>query len=1520
MKTALTILKALGIVLVALILLLLAGVIAVQSPSVQEKLGKRALKVLEGNSDAIITFSEISIRFPEAIVLKDVVITDKAPRVEGADTVATIGLLSAKFSVKGLAGGNGAYISHATIKDASFIYAIEKDSLSKTGSRASFRRVFGLKSKEKDSNGWGNILSANSLDIENFHFLMLNPGREERRALQGRINYPGVVNWSNLDIVVDRLNVRHLRIKDSYVHGTVDSFIFREQVSGLCFNPLSGKVKVGRERVRIDDFRLTEDETDLRLDRFQMDGPIADYDFFEDRIRLYAKFRPGSVISMKTISHFASHLDKMTFKALLEGKMEGYVNDFALDGFRFSELASGVTGTFNGTVMDVVNIDKSLFSLNVKNLSFTLDGISRFVKSFSPRTKMNLSGIAKGERFTFKGTAKGPLNRLAVKGKFNSKVGGVDAAVTLRNTVDGKRPFIVGGNIKTWDLDLGSILNSDSLGPLTLDTGLEATLAKDDTKVRIDSLRISRLSAMGYDYTNISAGGTYSGNAFDGRITALDPNLYFQFQGIFNLSPRTNNALYRFYANLAYADLHALHLDSRVTSKIQFYANSNFWKTESGELLGDIIVNDLTLDSDTGHHDIGNISIRSHSNDDTNRIQIQSNFLDGWFVGEKSIMAFANDIRNLTVDKHLPSLSTKHADAWDGTTYDLGFKVLKAKEILNFFAPGVYIADGSAFSLRVGRDGIVKGSASSELLAYSGKYLRDLNLVLDNTSKEVFANVESSAMFISGAELRNNTLMLTAQDDKFGLGYTFDNDTDKETRAEVYLSGNLSRDRHGLQITAKAFPSNLYYNGNGWGLSSGDIVMKGGDFKIHRLLATHDAESVCVDGGFSMHKKDTLKVSLDKFDLSMLDSFTGANPALEGKATGQALILSPVSPTPGLLASIVCDNTKVDGRNAGTLNLESHWNESTQAFDFSVFNRMEAITNLSLDGFLKPSTREISARAKLLRLDLGYTYFLLDNIFSTLEGALSGEINVGGKLDDIRLSSRGLHLDDGIMEPDFTRVPYSVSGNLSMDEFGLHFDDMELTDNIGGTGTLGGSVLWGGFKNMGLDTHVSFDKMHVISLDRGMNSTLYGDVYATGKVDIIGPMNAINMDVDATTSREGNVHIPISSSGAGRSTQLLTFVEPKVEENLELMEIMSGNSKTTAKKSSSFNIHLNITATPDVALFIELADDYSINGSGSGTIQLDNIPSQGILTMNGDYTFTQGNFHFSAMGLVSRDFTIEDGSTVRLNGSIWDTDLNVNGKYTTKTSLASLISDETATNRRTVECLLNLSDKLRNPLLGFQVNVPDLNPATQALVDGALNTEDKVQKQFLALLVTGNFLPEDDTGITTTGTSTMFSGVTGLMAGQINTIFQKLNIPVDVGLDYRSTDAGNDLFDVALSTQLFNNRVIVNGNIGNKEQYGMSTNEVAGDVDVEIKVNRSGSLRLNLFSHSADQFTSYLDNSQRSGAGVAYQREFNTFRELAHEVFTPLSRRRQEAVEALLNPTGSIVLQVDTTGRTTIRR
>ena len=62
-------------------------------------------------------------------------------------------------------------------------------------------------------------------------------------------------------------------------------------------------------------------------------------------------------------------------------------------------------------------------------------------------------------------------------------------------------------------------------------------------------------------------------------------------------------------------------------------------------------------------------------------------------------------------------------------------------------------------------------------------------------------------------------------------------------------------------------------------------------------------------------------------------------------------------------------------------------------------------------------------------------------------------------------------------------------------------------------------------------------------------------------------------------------------------------------------------------------------------------------------------------------------------------------------------------------------------------------------------------------------------------------------------------------------------------------------------------------------------------------MDKSGQVRLNLFSHSADEYTNYLDNLQRNGVGVAYQKEFDSLKLFLRDLFTPKSKRQsQDAV------------------------
>ena len=86
---------------------------------------------------------------------------------------------------------------------------------------------------------------------------------------------------------------------------------------------------------------------------------------------------------------------------------------------------------------------------------------------------------------------------------------------------------------------------------------------------------------------------------------------------------------------------------------------------------------------------------------------------------------------------------------------------------------------------------------------------------------------------------------------------------------------------------------------------------------------------------------------------------------------------------------------------------------------------------------------------------------------------------------------------------------------------------------------------------------------------------------------------------------------------------------------------------------------------------------------------------------------------------------------------------------------------------------------------------------------------------------------------------------------------------------------------------------------------------MVGNLDIEIKLDKSGQLRLNLFSHSADDYTTYLDNTQRSGVGIAYQKEFNTFKEFFRNIFT--SRRKREQIASAVENSPKEVKRVSIT-------
>jgi len=1499
-------LKIFRYVFLSAAVLLAAGLLLLQIPSVQTFVTSGIADIVsEKLIDADISFGKIHLKPFNTLIIKDIRVVDRMPHIADTtgcsdavkaklchighrpvDTLFTAGDIIVRFSLRGLLG-KSISVNSAEIRDAGFNLVLE-DGENSTNLTRMFRIPKGRKKDTEDKE----IFHIRDIKVENLRFTMKNYTVSHTHV------FTDGIDWNDMDVREINLKARHLRLTGKIMSGELVRLSFREK-SGYVCSSLSGRTRVGRGKAAIEDIHLKDLWSDVNIGRFNMlyedDSDFAD---FIGKVKMEGEIE-RSHIDFRTLSFFAPALAGTGTSADIEGKISGTVDNLTLSGLSFSAAGGKVSGRITGGISGLPEMDSVKTSLLLKDIKFTSGGLAEIAAATLPgrRGGFDIGKIAAGETFELDAKINGKINRLNVSAVLSSSAGGARADISVKNLASGFRDIQIAGTLGTRDLDIRKIYGSIPVGPVSMKGGINASIGRNTT-VKIDSLSVRRLNFNGYDYTGIAAMGTFHESVFDGKVIANDPNLNFLFQGIISLSGKTNSSLYRFYANIGHADLNALNLDKRGRSEIRLQTLANFTRYQNGDVSGDIDLNGIILTNESGQHEIGNIKISSASGKERYGIGFLSEFAEGTYSGTGSPADFIKDLVNITARRELPSMFENPEYEWSGHSYKVDFRTMDMTGLLSFIAPGVYVAENTAIKADISSGGLLQGNLKSRRLAYREQYVKNIEFTFDNGNGSFNGDASGEELNVAGMLAKNNRIKIFADNDHVGAGFSYENPGDLENKGELVAFTDLSRTDDGtVTYRIGLLPSSLYFNSQEWNIYPSEATVTGKDIKVKNIEIRSGEQTVTVSGGYAATGKDTLDLHLDRFDLSALSPLVGKKFGLEGAATGIASITSPSSER-GILVDFICDSTSIGGTRLGNLALSSKWNNEFRRFDISAANDIDGRQTFSIDGNWYNALKSIDMTATLDSIDIGFARPFLEDIFTELGGHVSGRLTAEGPFDRLSITSEGTELEDVYLKVGYTNVGYNVNGPFHIDELGVYFDDIRITDRHDNRGRITGKIGYDHFKNMNFDIGINVNGIEAVDLSGKQGDVFYGHLAATGNISVTGPVNSIVLTADATTSRAGEIHIPISSAMNAGTTNLLKFKEFNYEiEEEDPYEAMMKKLKKKKSSGSDFAIKLRVSTNPEVEAFVELdkSSGNLISGRGNGNIELDINPGNGDFDIKGDYTINSGNCHFVVLGLAARDFIINEGSSIRFTGDIMESTLNIGATYRTKASLSTLIADTTSVNnRRLVECGIQITDKLSNPRLSFSINVPDLDPMIKARVENALSTEDKVQKQFLSLLISNGFIPDEQSGIVNNSTG-LYSNVSELMVNQLNNIFQKLDIPLDLGLNYQQNTRGDNIFDVAVSTQLFNNRVVVNGNIGNRQYRTSNSNDVVGDIDIEIKLDRPGAFRLNLFSHSADQYTNYLDNSQRNGIGLTWQQEFNKFGQFVRRAF--MGRKRKEAAD-----------------------
>jgi hypothetical protein len=399
------------------------------------------------------------------------------------------------------------------------------------------------------------------------------------------------------------------------------------------------------------------------------------------------------------------------------------------------------------------------------------------------------------------------------------------------------------------------------------------------------------------------------------------------------------------------------------------------------------------------------------------------------------------------------------------------------------------------------------------------------------------------------------------------------------------------------------------------------------------------------------------------------------------------------------------------------------------------------------------------------------------------------------------------------------------------------------------------------------------------------NQMFYGTAYASGMTTIKGTPNTLAFDISAKTGKNTKVFIPLNQ---GLSISDYTFITFADSASLK-KEALSAEKKPVMVLDNNFGLDLNldleITPEAEIQIIFDSKIGDVMKGRGTGNLNI-NLNPRGDFKISGDYIIEQGDYLFTLGNVLNKSFQIENEGRITFNGDVENADIDIKAIYKLKASLYDLLQEEEYKDRVPVECELNLTGKLSNPVVAFNINLPTSDERTRTALKNAISTEEESSRQFAYLLIANRFYGNPTSG--TTSPSTAIAGTSAMtttfemLSNQISNWFSQISKDFDIGLTYRPGSSAYDPQEVRvdLSTQLLNDKVTFNSNLDVRGNSNTTTNNapITGDFDLEYKIPKT-KISLKVFNRYNNPSTGRTEQYTQ-GIGIFFKHDFNKFSDL----------------------------------------
>ena len=1316
----------------------------------------------------------------------------------------------------------------------------------------------------------------------------------------------GDIRILNVDTRVDNFNV-----VDGAVRGDIVRFAADER-SGIRIDDLSGSFYVYQGLIHVDNLNVETPYSSLFMPKMHINGDDwLQYKDYIESVQMDME-AVNSVVSTSDIGFFAPalrdwgvvlHDIDVTFQGTV-ADFEVVASDVALgEGSRIAATAHIVGMPEWRTSKYVVGVEKMhLVSQDVKPV------IGAVTKVALPEKAMEI--IDRVKWVDARAKFGGYMHSFRVAGNFNTAVGNL--RTDLRIAEAKGRRYSINGVAKTSNLELGSLLNIAKAGRLdaTLSSAVTVGSAASGGVVGDVNVDVASFAFAGYTYHDIRGVGKIDGNQFYGEVNSADSNLEFDMFADVDID--AENPYYRLSMMLMNADLHALGINKRDDiSRLSANIGVDISGKSLEELNGYVSIADAEYHYPGGDIYSNRIRVDMDSTPQQKYVQCKSDFFDFDFRSRSSYRDIYDYLYN-SLKTYVPLLydnasEFKVYDSASGSANDYTVFTLTANDeinsLLDAIAGGLVVAPETNLSLTFNprsNNIILKGK--SEAVEYSGVILANVELDINNSSRDsMFLRMRSGGVY-RGATLLMPDFNLNggARENRVTVTGGF---KDSEGRRSAMLglaakfSRNATTNRRSIHINVT--PSHFTAESSQWKLYARGIDIDSSRIAVNELRILRGDEQLSINGVASRNRSDSIKLTLNRFDISPLSQLiSNWGYDINGASTGYATVKSAFD-NPEIEARIRLDELSVNGMRAPSQDIISDWdfNQNRARVFICDHNSRDTL----IRGYYQPNGTRYYANARISRLKAALIQPFLTGIVSDIEGDVNVYATIRGEGRMARLSGRAT-IDSLATTVDYTKVRYHAPyGELRVEDNHIYSDGIALFDPNGNKGVYKMDLNLNHLSNITYDISIDANNMLVLDTKAKDNDFFYGHAFATGSAEFKGDKRGIKMDIEASSSGNSHFYMPLSGKADVAYADFVKFRTSEVsgpDTTAFLTRRMLAYERkhravSTSGSAMDIDMTLNVLPNVEMQLVIDPTVGDIIQGRGTGQLTMKIVPNANIFEMRGEYIISEGNYLFTLQDIWQKLFRVVPGSSVSWNGDPMGAQLHIDAVYDTKASLTPLIGNALQgidTSRAVpVECYIMLRDDLMSPTVEFDVKVPNVAPEIQTVIEKALNDQESIVTQMFWLLVANTF-SSDNMGAmgasltATTGFEMLSNQLSNWLSGE----------DYNIVLRYRPrTELTGDEVDFGFSKSWLNNRLLVEVEGGYLSDEAVQATEKAtnfvGEAFITWLIDADGAFRLKGFTQTIDR---YGENQgmQESGIGIYYSESFNTFKELGESLKRRFSR------------------------------